>query len=616
MTWRLSDLAWLAPYDGSFRDDCQAIEQAEVPNVDALIKLAKFRLTEPQLKRLSKTRKSLGDAIQFPTRLRLGVLSNANFDLILPILEASAMRYALDVDARAALFGQGPQQAFDPVSYINTEGFDFILIAFSYQGLPISEGYGTCADYLCNIYDALKRNSQAAVIFQTIPNGMPGLFGHYDARRDDTAAAVVLRLNQFLRHDLLGPDDYLLDVARMAETMGLESWHHPGLWNLAKIPFSQHYVPFYADHVARLLGAVYGRSKKCLVLDLDNTLWGGVIGDDGLEGIRIGQHDAQGEAFLAVQQYVKALRARGIILAVCSKNDDVNARRPFQEHDDMVLREDDIAVFQANWSDQASNLEAIAQKLNITVDALVLLDDNPAERAQVRQELPMVGVPELPDDPALYVFALQAAGYFEAVTFSDVDSARAEQYKANAKRADLADTTKDLGTFLQSLQMEISFKPFDASGRNRIAQLINKSNQFNLTTRRYTASEVATVESDPDVFTLQVSLKDRFGDNGMICVVICRPEDDAWIIDTWLMSCRVLGRRVEAVVLAYIIDAAKQHGVTRLRGLFVPSGRNDLVRAHYKQLGFRCLKEDADGSDWEISVVDFKKEEDLPFMIA
>tara|TARA_R110001606_G_C15403239_1_gene653559 strand:- start:13174 stop:15021 length:1848 start_codon:yes stop_codon:yes gene_type:complete len=615
MTWRLSDLAWLPPYESSFRDECHAIAQADAPDVDALIGLAQFRLSEPQLNRLSKTRKSLGAAVNFPTQLRLGILSNANFDLILPIIEASAMRYSLDVDAHAALFGQGPQQAFDPASYINTDGFDFILVAFSHHGLPISEGYDTCVAYLRDIYDALKRNASAAIIFQTIPNGMPDMFGHFDARREDTAAAIVTLLNQFLRDSLLGPDDYLLDAARMAEAVGLEAWHHPGLWNLAKIPFSQHCTPFYSDHVARLLGAIYGRSKKCLVLDLDNTLWGGVIGDDGLEGIRIGQHDAQGEAFLAIQQYAKALRTRGIILAVCSKNDETNARRPFQEHDAMVLREDDIAVFQANWSDKASNLEAIAQKLNIGVDALVLLDDNPAERAQVRQELPMVGVPELPDDPALYVFALQAAGYFEAVTFSDADSARAAQYQANAQRADLADATKNLGAFLQSLQMEISFKPFDASGRNRISQLINKSNQFNLTTRRYTASEVAALESDPDVFTLQVSLKDRFGDNGMICVVICRSDEDAWVIDTWLMSCRVLGRRVEEVVLAHIVNAAKQHAVHWLRGIFVPSGRNDLVREHYEKLGFARTQSDSNVNAWLMSTADFEEQE-LPFIIA
>ena len=615
MTWRLSDLAWLPPYEGVFRDDCRAVAASSSPRADALIRLAQFRLSEPQLNQLIKARKSLNDSVEFPTRFRLGILSNANFDLISPIVEATAIRYALDVDARAALFGQAAQQAFDPNSFINSEGFDFVLVAFSHHGLPISEGYDTCVDYLRDIYDALKRNSSSSVIFQTIPNGMPSLFGHFDARRSDTADAIISRLNQFLRDDFLSPEDYLLDVARLAENVGMESWHHPGLWNLAKVPFSQHQTPFYADHVARLLSAIYGRSKKCLVLDLDNTIWGGVIGDDGLEGIRIGQHDAQGEAFLAIQQYAKALRARGIILAVCSKNDDATARRPFREHDAMVLREDDIAVFQANWSDKASNLEAIAKKLNIGVDALVLLDDNPAERAQVRQELPMVGVPELPEDPALYLRALQAPGYFEAVAFSDDDAARAAQYQANAKRADLAETAKDLGGYLQSLQMEISFKPFDAPGRNRIAQLINKSNQFNLTNRRYTGAEVAAMESGSDVFTLQVGLKDRFGDNGMICVVICRPEGDAWVIDTWLMSCRVLGRCVEAMVLTHIVDMAKQRGVTEVRGIFIASGRNDLVRGHYEDLGFKCIKQDDAQSEWAMSVEDFDAQE-LPFVIA
>jgi FkbH-like protein len=393
-------------------------------------------------------------------------------------------------------------------------------------------------------------------------------------------------------------------VAALSENVGLEDWHSPTQWNMAKLPFSSTYVPLYAEHLSRMIAALRGKSRRCLILDLDNTLWGGTIGDDGLDGIQLAQGDPTGEAFQSVQRFALELRMRGIILAVSSKNYDEVARAPFRKHPDMLLREEHIAIFQANWNDKAANIKAISEELSLGLDAMVLLDDNPVERGLVRRLLPQVAVPELPADPALYVRTLSAAGYFESVTFSHEDAKRPTFYQDNARRVTLQKQIGDVESYLTSLRMVITFQPFDEAGRARITQLINKSNQFNLTTRRYTEVEVAALERDPNCFTMQVRLADTFGDNGMISVVICKLAGaNAWEIDTWLMSCRVLGRRVENAVLQELLTHSEQRGIRKLIGRYIPTQRNQLVEAHYKELGFTSAGEEADRSTmWEMDV--------------
>jgi len=293
------------------------------------------------------------------------------------------------------------------------------------------------------------------------------------------------------------------------------------------------------------------------------------------------------------------------VLAVSSKNTDEVAREPFRKHPDMLLREDHIAVFQANWNDKATNIKAIAEELSLGLDAMVFLDDNPVERGLVRQLLPQVAVPELPEDPALYARTLLAAGYFEAVAFSSEDKKRAEFYQDNARRVALQQRAGNVDAYLESLEMRMTVSPFDDPGRSRIAQLINKSNQFNLTTRRYTEAEVAAAQHDPAVFTLQVRLADTFGDNGIISVLICRREGSDWSLDTWLMSCRVLGRKVELAVLQELLSQARAQGVTRLLGTYLPTEKNALVRDHYEKLGFTLVEQRSDGSStWELAVAD------------
>jgi FkbH-like protein len=324
---------------------------------------------------------------------------------------------------------------------------------------------------------------------------------------------------------------------------------------------------------------------------------GGVIGDDGVEGIVLGQGSAAGEAFLAFQAYAKDLAKRGVILAVCSKNDEANAVSAFEQHPEMVLRRSDVACFIANWDDKATNIRTIAQQLDIGLDSLVFVDDNPFERNLVRTALPMVAVPELPDDPALYATCLADAGYFEGLGVTDEDRERTRHYQSNTARAHLKAQAMDQTSYLRQLEMKLVWRRFDKIGLQRIVQLINKTNQFNLTTRRYTEADVLAVMGDPAAFGLQFRLLDRFGDNGMIAVVIGRRVGGADImLDIWLMSCRVLGRGVEEAILDVVIAETRHLEGRRLIGVYSPTAKNAMVRDHYPKLGFVFLEQASDGT--------------------
>jgi FkbH-like protein len=315
-----------------------------------------------------------------------------------------------------------------------------------------------------------------------------------------------------------------------------------------------------------------------------------------------------GEAHLAVQRYALELSRRGIILAVSSKNDEANALEVFDKHPEMILRRRDIACFNANWDDKPKNLREIARKLNIGIDSLVFVDDNPFERNLVRAELPEVAVPELPEDPALYVACIAAAGYFEGLEITSEDKERGTQYRMNAERDLLRESTTDMVTYLASLQMELRCGPFDEIAMARIVQLINKTNQFNLTTRRYTEAEVRRMLADSATLHLQFRLLDRFGDNGIIGLVIgnLRP-DKTLLVDTWLMSCRVLGRRVEAAMLNVVAGRAKLLGATALAGAYRPTAKNAMVKDHYKNLGFAHAGEGEGEVLWELSLDSFQE---------
>jgi FkbH-like protein len=543
------------------------------------------------------------------------VISNGTADFLIPALAASTLRHGVWAHVVGTAFDQVAFEALNPDSRINRAQCHFVLLCVDHRGLPLTPApgdpdrarasLGEALQYIDSLCRGLRDASGCTVICQTVPQTVGTLFGSLERGVPGTLQWLIDRFNRELRLRVGKSSDLLLDIAALAESVGLVEWYDPVQWTLGKFPFAHAVLPLYADWAGRLIAAARGRARKCLVLDLDNTLWGGVIGDDGLAGIVLGNGSPAGEAHLEIQRIALALRERGVVLAVSSKNDDHVARGPFRSHPEMLLKEEHIAVFQANWQDKATNLKAIAETLNIGIDALVLLDDNPAERAQVREALPSVAVPELPADPAFYATTLLAAGYFEAIGFTAEDRIRANQYQANAARAELLGAAADLESHLCSLRMRMICGPFDRVGRARITQLINKTNQFNLTTRRYTESEVETFEISAESITLQIRLVDRFGDNGMIAVVICVAEDPDWVIDTWLMSCRVLNRRVELATLNYVVGRARVAGVRALIGQYFKTERNGIVEDHYARLGFERIRTDGDGSRWRLDVTSY-----------
>ncbi len=631
------DLPWLPPAPADLRAQCAALpEQAGREPVGERVRfLAAHRLRQSEAALLGKAIRRVREADPAALRplspFKLAVAASGTFDIVGEALPAAAARHGVALELVAAPFDQVAQEAFDAGSATNRSGADAVLVAVDHRWLKLGHDLGgdgggdpaarlaAATDLLAGVVAAFRENGLATIV-QTVPVPPAPLFGSFDRRAPGSQRALIEAFNAGLADLAAETGSTLLDVAALAGQIGTDAWFDPVQWNLYKLPFSAACNAAYADGVGRLLGSLRGKARKCLVLDLDNTVWGGVIGDDGLEGIKVGEGSAEGEGFLAVQRLALDLKGRGIVLAASSKNDDEVARGPFRHHPDMLLREGDLAAFQANWLDKPSNLEAIAASLNLGLDALVFLDDNAAERAQVRAALPAVAVPELPADAAWYPWFLANAGYFEAVSFSGEDRLRAQSYAADARRTEVRAKARDLGDYLRSLDIEIAFAPFDPVGRSRTAQLINKSNQFNLTTRRRTEAEVAALEGRAGAVTLQVRLRDKFSDFGMIGVAVGfvaeRGPERVLDLDTWLMSCRVLGRRVEEAMLGEIVREAMRLGAAVLVGRYVPTERNGMVAEHYPKLGFTETGREPDGArSFELRVADYVTPE-LPARIV
>ncbi len=470
-------LAWLPPSPADFKQQLKAAE-AEGAQTGAILKhLAGHGLNELQLNRLAGVldRAAAGGRNLDPlTPLRIAVVSNATTEFLEPVLAGTGLRHGFAAEIFSAPYGQVIQELLDPESSIYAFKPDLILVAIDARGLPLQAEIGDAAaaenavqaalDQIDSLRAAIEANSRAVAIFQSVVRPVDPLFGSLDLAVAGTSRRLTDEFNLRLGQLIADTPHLLLDTAGIAQTVGLASWHDPVFWNLAKVPFSNTLLPLYADHIMRLVAAWRGKSRRGLVLDLDNTVWGGVIGDDGVDGIRIAEGDPVGEAHRDVQELALKLRSRGVVLTVSSKNDDDVARTPFREHHEMLLREDHIAVFQANWQDKATNIQAISNELALGLESFAFLDDNPAERGLVRENLPAVAVPELPDDAALYARTLAASGLFEAVTFSAEDRKRAEDYQSNAMRLKLQASVTDIDAYLRSLEMEITLPSVRRAG--------------------------------------------------------------------------------------------------------------------------------------------------------
>jgi FkbH-like protein len=618
---KLIDLSWLAP-PIDFADELRRVAATEAAAWSDLVRLANLRLDFVQTNRLDRAlQKAVGaDACgrDAAGTVKLAVLSSSTADHLIPSLRVAALRRNIHLEILSGDYGMYRQELQDDSSPLWIAKPDVILFAFHAQhlvgspdpGMPHADADAVveaAVESIVGVWRLARRRFSGQIIQQTILPAFLPLVGSNEARLPGSGAQLIERINGRIFELALQEKVDVLSLTRAISSDGFAAWHDPGLWYRAKQEISPSAAPAFGELTVRLIAAQRGRSAKCLVLDLDNTLWGGVIGDDGLEGIKLGQGSALGEAFVAFQQFVRDLSRRGVILAVCSKNDLENARAPFERHPEMVLKLTDIACFVANWSDKPSNIQAIAEQLNIGVDSLVFADDNPFERNIVRHKLPMVSVPEMPEDPAFYALCLANAGYFEALQITPEDLERGGQYRANVARESLRAAHTDIQGYLKSLKMQLRWQPFDGVGLQRVVQLINKTNQFNLTTRRYTEPEVLSIMSMEGALTLQLRLLDQFGDNGIIGIVIGKLSGDTMYIDTWLMSCRVLGRQVEEVTMNIVAAEAQRLGASSIVGEYRATKKNGMVQDHYRKLGFEPVEEsDAAATRWMLDLAKFQ----------
>ena len=421
------------------------------------------------------------------------------------------------------------------------------------------------------------------------------LLGNRDASDHRGRWNYIQRLNQmFYEYADMHQDFYIHDICYEAADYGLERWSDPFYWNMYKYAMCVPAIPYTAFQLARIIKSIFGRNKKVLNLDLDNTLWGGVIGDDGPENIEIGQETSLGQTYAEFQDYLKQHKKLGVLLSVNSKNNEETALSGL-ERADSVLKREDFVVFRANWEPKSHNLYATAEELKLLPESFVFVDDNPAEQEIVRQEVPGAAVPEITKVEE-YIRVLDRSGFFEVTNFSEDDLKRNEMYLANEQRNRMQKNFSDYGDYLRSLEMKAQIGAFDPAYFSRIAQLTNKSNQFNLTTHRYSQSEIEQIAADPQYLTLCGRLEDKFGDNGVVSIVIGRKEKDVLQIELWLMSCRVLKRDMEYAMMDTLMKQCRDCGIRQIYGYFYPTAKNAMVKDFYALQGFEKLEEDVDGN--------------------
>ena len=556
------------------------------------------------------------------TRLRVAILSSATIDHLLPGLRVAAMRSGFCFEVFAGAFGQYRQELLDPATRLQAFDPEVVVLSLSARALVgalpidaepehVEQLLQTEIAEVRGLWGAARQRFGAIVLQQTYIDTFEPLFGSYDRIAAAAPARVIARLNDILGHAAREDGVALVDAAGASARDGIDAWFDTARWLHGKMEIAPQAARRWGELTARVVAAQRGRSRKCVVFDLDNTLWGGVVGDVGIEGLVLGEGSAAGEAYLQMQRYARRLKERGVILAVCSKNEPTVAEQAFSRHPEMVLKRSDIACFVANWQDKAGNLREIARTLNIGLDSLVFIDDNPAERARVRAAFPMVAVPELPEDPAQFVRAISDQGYFEAVSFTREDSVRAASYAANAQRETLRSAAQSMDEFLRGLDMEVGYGPVSDLELERATQLINKTNQFNTTGRRYSAAEVARLAADPDSIMLQFRLADRLGDSGLVSVMILRSsaaDATELDIDTWVMSCRVFGRQLEDEAMNIAVEQARAKGSHALSARFVPSGRNGVIGDLFRNLGFESITGTGTACEqrWQLTVARYE----------
>jgi FkbH-like protein len=543
--------------------------------------------------------------------IKIAVLGDSATQFLVQAINGYGYEKKMEYKCFEADYDQIERQIFDPSSDLYKFNPEYVFVFQSTQKF-INKFY-SCneqdkeyfSEKLINktkeIYDALTSRLACKIVVSNLPEVDDNVYGNYFNKIKKSAGYQIREYNYRLMNICQEYNNlFINDINILQNRYGLSLAFDPKMYVTSSMVFSIDFLPAVAKNTVDIIRAISGSFKKCIILDLDNTLWGGIIGDDGVENIQIGDLGI-GKAFTEFQQWLKQLKQRGIILAVCSKNTEHIAKEPFEKHPDMTLKLDDFAVFVANWNTKVDNIRYIQSILNIGFDSIVFCDDNPAEREIVRTYIPDITVPELPEDPAEYLLFLRSLNLFETATYSHLDSKRTRLYQREAKRRDVQAVFKNEDDFLKSLNMVSSIQPFNSFTIPRVAQLTQRSNQFNLRTIRYTEEEIKKMSESREYITLSFTLEDKFGDYGLISVVILKKERQALFVDTWIMSCRVLKRSMEHFVLNNIIELAQKNGYHYIIGEYLPTPKNDLVKNHYKDLGFIH-----ENNKWKLDVTSYR----------
>ena len=599
-------LSWLPKPPENFRDRLKTLLAESAPSalLNSLAALATHDLDPTKTRSLSQSATGVlkclsSDAVEAAgfQRVHVRILAEWTGDHLVAPLIVAGLRRRIIFDVMLGDYGALHQALMSGDDAGPRSHFVVFLLDVS-RRLERAQSAGTATEsdqwvqaQLADISElarlAVDKWGATPIFHNFIPAHAP-LFGNHEFVIGTGALACTRLINAGMLAAARAGKMLLWDLESLAADVGRDRLSDVRLWHQAKMLISPDASGVAMDQLAALMGAAIGRSHKVLVLDLDNTLWGGVIGDDGIDGIRLGPGSGEGEAFVAFQRYAQSLRSRGILLAVASKNTHEICAAAIREHPEMVLKMEDFVCFRANWTNKADNLIEIAKQLSLGLDSLVLFDDSAAERALIRRELPMVAVPEVPVDPAHYIECLARARYFDAISLSAEDVKRNELYRQNEQRSAAIADTRDLSGFLRSLQMKITLRDFNKTDLPRITQLVNKTNQFNLTTRRYAEMDMRAVLDDADAIRLSARLEDKFGDSGLISVVIANRSScgKGFVIDTWLMSCRVLARNVEHALMKSVVHLARDRGAEFLLGYYRPTPKNKMVETFYADMGF------------------------------
>jgi FkbH-like protein len=563
--------------------------------------------------RLARRIAATADGLQ---ALRVAVLSTCTLDFVRPFLIVEGARAGLRISPWIGPFGQVEQQVGDTTSELYASAPELLVVCLRPDDVvpdsiirPMARGAAPLAQVLEGLVDRVvvsvtqfRAHSTAPVLVANFaePAFLP--LGVFDANVGDALTYALAAANASLRDRLSTmPNVTVWDLAGLVRRVGTARWTDRRLWSMARVPVAAANQPALAAHLARSIRATQRPPAKCIVLDLDNTLWGGVIGDDGIGGIQLGD-DHPGSVFKDLQRRLLALADRGILLAVVSKNDAPVAEEVFRRHPDMLIRWDDLAATRINWEPKSGNLRAIAKELNIGSDQLVFFDDNPVEQAEVRLNAPEVLVAPVPADPLRYAEVLDALPWFDQVAISDEDRKRTLLYRERRERSEAEQSFESIDAFLASLAMTAEVGVLGDETMGRIAQLIGKTNQFNLTTRRHSASDLAAMAADPRTVIGWARVSDRFGDQGLVAIGILRCTGELGTMDTFLMSCRVMNRRVEHALMAFLAEHARRLGVREIEGEYIPTPKNGMVREFYPGLGFAPV--DREGRRYRLALAD------------